>query len=657
MRRGSDIPKSARAIALVCCLAGVAITAGPAVDRAEADGSTRPSQPRFDIAVDENQEVVSFDGTVLRGDVYFPADPETGKAAKGPFPTILIQTPYTKFAAGSLGTLGGSNINYFAQRGYIVAVVDVRGTGNSEGSFGLFQPAERRDGALLVDWASRLPHASGRVGTAGPSYLGINQLLTASEVGKNSALKAAFPVIPANDPYRDLVTEGGVSNAEFGAIFVGLTGSLNTAGPAAESLFQSNGDPGAIPRTELQHAGGTIDFNLLSTSDLVLSGDRVFDSPYWRVRAPVNLLEKVERNGVPVFLTGGWYDLFQRGTSRNYSGLQNAAAGRSVRQPMAPGVRPTGRYQLLMGPWYHLTAGQGLDLDAIAVKWFDRWLKGRRNGIDETSSPFHAFQINDGRYLDLRRYPIEHADPTRYFLSAGPSEVGAPSTNDGRLERGRPTVAPGVDEVTYTGASNPCSLQTAIHSAGAVVPEPCVTDDSGIQSGPGALTYTTAPLERPRVLAGPMSATLRVVSSRPDALLLATVEDVAPDGTSQPLTYGGLLGSQRELDSSRTWRGEDGSKVAPYHPFEAGTARLMVPGQVERLDLEIYPTFARIAKGHSLRLTVTTGDSPHLLPNTAQSADLLGGVYEVQRNAEAASSIELPLARADAFKDRCRICH
>jgi hypothetical protein len=56
-----------------------------------------------------------------------------------------------------------------------------------------------------------------------------------------------------------------------------------------------------------------------------------------------------------------------------------------------------------------------------------------------------------------------------------------------------------------------------------------------------------------------------------------------------------------------------------------------------------------------LRLTLTTSDTPHLLPSPGQAANLAGGIYMVQRNADAASYLEVPVARPDAFEP-CTLC-
>ena len=120
---------------------------------------------------------------------------------------LLTQTPYGKGSGGSARPAARrvpaarprpvGRTNYLVQRGYIEVVADVRGTGDSQGSWGVFDPVQTTDGITLVNWAASLPHADGKVGTYGPSYLGINQLLLAGAIGKNSPLKAIFPVVAA----------------------------------------------------------------------------------------------------------------------------------------------------------------------------------------------------------------------------------------------------------------------------------------------------------------------------------------------------------------------------------------------------------------------------------------------------------------------------
>ncbi len=355
------------------------------------------------------------DGTVLRANVYYPTDRHTGKAAKGPFPVIMVQTPYGKDYAGlASGGEGGPEagteigpLPYFIKRGYIDVVADVRGTGASHGSFGLLDPIQGRDGAELVDWASKLPHSNGRVGTYGPSYMGYTQLMTAHNVGRHSPLRAMFPIVVGNDSYRDVAFQGGLQGFEFDAVILALFGGLNVANPIGNI-----NDLADLIQTEAEHVAGLLSYNAYQAANIETEGDQAFDGRYWQAREPRRWLHKIVHNRIPAFMVGGWYDLFQRGSPLDYSGLQNAFRHRPVSAPMKPGQKPTARYQLLMGPWYHVTAGAGFSIYPLELRWFDHWLKGKNTGIDKVRTPLHMYENGSGRWVDAKRYPLHSARRT-----------------------------------------------------------------------------------------------------------------------------------------------------------------------------------------------------------------------------------------------------
>jgi putative CocE/NonD family hydrolase len=579
---------------------------------------------------------------VLRANVYYPAT--GGKPAAGPFPVLLTQTPYGKDALGAAGGATGEDA-YLVQRGYIDVVADVRGTGDSQGQFGFFDPPQQQDGATLVRWAAKLPHSDGKVGLYGDSYLGINQLLTVGQLGPGSPVKAIFPVISGNDLYRDTAFDGGLVDIEFGVLYVGLTGSLNVVNPVAENPA----DPLDTFQVELQHISNLASFDLPLVVNTSFAGDQAYDGSYWQARSPISALQQVVRDHVPAYLVGGWYDIFQRGEPLNFSGLQNALAGRSVYAPMSPSRASSGRYQLLMGPWYHLTAA-GQNFDTLMLQWFDRWLKGQRTGIDRTKTPAHLYLIGANRYVNQSQWPPASLHPTTWYLGGGPSGSGAPSQNDGSLTQSAPSSATGADTVLYLGANVPCSRELDQWSMGAFEDvtgpsdpngNPCAQNDALTDTGPGALTYTTAPFGQDTVIGGPVDATIYANSTASDTELVATLEDVAPDGTATPITTGALLGSMRAVDSSRSWLAPGGQPLLPYHPYTLQAKQQVPLGTVTRFDIEIRPTFAQIAAGHRLRLTLTTSDLPTLLPTQPDSVNLTGGIYQVQRNSAAASYVEL----------------
>jgi predicted acyl esterase len=175
---------------------------------------------------------------------------------------------------------------------------------------------------------------------------------------------------------------------------------------------------------------------------------------------------------------------------------------------------------------------------------------------------------------------------------------------------------------------------------------PCANNDALTEAGPGSLSYTTTPFTRSTVIGGPIDATIYASATTTDTEFVATLEDVAPSGTATPITTGALLGSLRAIDRSNSWFAPNGRPLLPYHPYTLASKQAVPIGTVTRFDIEIRPTFAELAAGHRLRLTLTTSDFPTLVPMAPDSIKLTGGVYQVQRNASAASFIELLSAPA-----------
>ncbi|MFZ0041100.1 MAG: CocE/NonD family hydrolase, partial [Solirubrobacteraceae bacterium] len=144
-----------------------------------------PEKAVYGTASSNDIKVKGAGGTTIRVNEIYPTT-ASGQPAKGPFPVLLTMTPYGKGQGGSSspgsaatasgGSATGGADTYLAQRGYIEVVEDVRGTGDSNGSWGLFDPAQQKDAIKVMNWAAHLPNSDGRVGTYGPSYLGIDQL-------------------------------------------------------------------------------------------------------------------------------------------------------------------------------------------------------------------------------------------------------------------------------------------------------------------------------------------------------------------------------------------------------------------------------------------------------------------------------------------------
>lgn len=573
----------------------------------------RPRPATYGVHATTDVPVRMSDGVVLRANVYRPARAD-GSPAPGRFPVLLTQNPYNK----STPDLGMRN-DYLVSRGYVQVVVDVRGTGSSGGTWDSFGTREQRDGFELVRWAHspRRPWSNGDVGLWGVSYMAINQFFTAAQ--RPPGLKAMFPIVPAGDVYRDVVASGGQVDAGFIPLWLGLVTASGVVPPAYTGVAP---DRGLV--TLLQHVGGAAAFQLPTLASAVTGGSQAYDGPFYRKRSPLSVVDRVE---VPTFVVGGHYDLFQRGEPMLYQRLR------------ANGV-PS---RLLVGPWTHLQAstGPGLpdgpvpSLDALALRWFDRHVRGAEDAaLGRDVKPVTYYEIGSGRWRTAGRWLPGDAT-ARVFHLDGEALPGRPGTLRGRAPR-----TAGGDPVLPVPVAGLCTRSASQWTAGIVAGTQCETDNR-LNDAAGTV-YETTPLQRAVRVAGPVNARLYVSTTARDGMLSVHVEDVAPDGTADRLTGGWQVLSHRALDRRRSLR-LDGEIVQPWHPFTQQAELPVRPGRVMPVDVEVFPTGARLAPGHRLRITVQAYDTPHLLPTAPQLAKQAAGVITVHHSPRYPSRIVLPV--------------
>jgi hypothetical protein len=110
-----------------------------------------PSAPIYEIGMQEAW-IPMPDGVRLATDLYVP---EGGKPDER-FPVLLEYSPYRKTEERRRNY---PLYSYFVQRGYLVARVDMRGTGNSEGQLIAheYTDQENDDGEVVIEWLSKQP--------------------------------------------------------------------------------------------------------------------------------------------------------------------------------------------------------------------------------------------------------------------------------------------------------------------------------------------------------------------------------------------------------------------------------------------------------------------------------------------------------------------
>lgn len=620
----------------------LAVAVGAAVPRAAAaaaGASYDPGPERYGIATTRDVEITMRDGIKLRADIHRPTDLATGTPAAGPFPVILSETPYGK-QLGELSPEVAELTGYepaLIRRGYVQVIVDVRGAGASEGTFDLLSPTEQQDSVEVIDWVSKLPGTTGEVGMLGHSYVGITQLLAAANVGPGSPLKAIFPIMAASNPYRELVTEGGLFNLTSVPAYSTLVLAATMLNPSA----QLPRDPADGVTLTTEHAIGSTLWTANTIVPGLLGGPTGYDEDFWRARAPGWMHDRIVGNGVAAYLVGGSYDVFQTGEVLNFVGLQNAAAGRSPWGPLQTAKPLSGRYQLTVGPWYHQAHFDEFDLQHTELAWFDRWLKDVPTGIDETTEPLRVIEPGGAQY-DSGVLPLRGATSTKLYLGS-----------EKRLTTRKPTSLLGEDRFAFSAAGLTCTRSLEQWSTGLPnqllgalgAQDPCAERRPGMERSLGQRSYSTDPLDDPMQIAGPATLSLEAQSSTRDAEFVVTIQDVDPHGHAVDLTSGALLGSHRAVDESRSWPGAGGDPLFTWHPHTRDAKRAVVPGRTTRFDVAIRPVFATVPAGHRLRVVVATSELPHLLAIPGDLANLVGGVYDVQRRAGAASFLHLSTSR------------
>jgi len=147
-----------------------------------------------DIYGQKTIEIPMRDGIKLATDLYFP------ESENGPFPVILMRTPYNKEMLKPYGT-------YFSRQGFVFVIQDVRGRFGSQGHWEPFIN-EREDGYDSIEWLAAQDWSTGKIGMYGGSYSAFVQF--AAAILKPPHLVTLIPNISSATPFGNMPYEGGV---------------------------------------------------------------------------------------------------------------------------------------------------------------------------------------------------------------------------------------------------------------------------------------------------------------------------------------------------------------------------------------------------------------------------------------------------------------
>jgi len=588
---------------LVCLCLGLALAANAAQAQAPSPPPPDPAS-RLPIQLSWDTKIAMRDGVRLSATIY--RDPKQTR----PVPVILTLTPYIAEHAAKQGV-------YFAQHGYVFVAVDLRGRGNSEGTF-IPGRVEARDGYDTIEWLARQPWCDGQVATWGGSWLGFTQWSIAKEFPPH--LKAMAPTAPVH-PGVDYPQPFGMFNwyplqwltfVHGRALNAGLFQNEElwrnanweqvSSGRPFQELDEITGIKGTVFRTWLAHPR---------------------EDAFWQAITPRP--EHYAKLRIPILTITGHQDADQLGALTYYE------------RHMAYGAKDvTARHWLVIGPWDHsgtrrpkseiggVSFGPGavMNMEELHKAWYDHVLKG---------GPPPAFLQDRVTWFLAGPNTWHHASelkqvegpPMKLDLDLTGATVGD-VTRSGHLVA-RPPSAPAtatlISDPHYLPPRDELELDTSQY----------LKDQRGTyRDSPSKIVWHSAPLAAETVLAGRARLTLQLACDQPDADLFVGLWEVATDGSAVELA-----------DTEIRLRYRKGG-VDPV---------LMVPNKPERVAFPPMMFFARaIAKGSRLRLTVDARPYFGAQRNTHTGGDLASEPLAKARIAkitlmtgpDSGSTLELP---------------
>jgi uncharacterized protein len=566
------------------------------------------------------QYITMPDGTQLATYVTLPAD-ANGNAIQGTFPTVLVQTSYNGGASQLEGSTVGSALGgadpYMVEHGYATVVVDVRGTGQSQGNWDAFGADEQSDYGNVVNWVTQQSWSNGSIGVYGVSYLGITAIITAAQ--NHPAVKAAFPIVPIGDGYRDIVFTGGQTNLTFIPFWFGLVSVLGVMDPTILT------NPAIGIPTVLQHVESAVaNFQLPLIVQAEIGSSTSYDGAFWATRSP---LENDGKITIPTFIVGGLHDIFQRSEPLSYEEIKTHAPAK-----------------LLIGPWTHLEAalGSGLPadgvpvLDHIELQWFDQYVKGMQVNAAQLPN-VTQYVAGYNHFVTATDWPNPQVQAQALYLHG---DLSASTT--------APVAGEASNQVLQEPLNGACSISLSQWTAGLTgfIPLPCESNDSLAEIADAS--YETAPMPSNMYLNGPIEADVWISTTASDAGVSVRVDDVDASGNVTPLTDGLQTASLRAVDTTRS-RMMNNLMIQPWHPYTQASTQLLTAGTPVLVPVEIFPTSAMIAQGHRLRIAIGASNLPQGVPPVPTLLNSLLGVMTIYSDANHQSKVVLPIVPASAL--------
>jgi putative CocE/NonD family hydrolase len=476
--------------------------------------------------------------------------------------------------------------------GYVVVVYDCRGRCKSEGEFRAMDPQEWHDGHDVVEWVARQPWCDGRVAVTGLSYGGWLVWATAKERPRH--LRAAISLSAAGRWQQEIPYTYGCFQLYWVMWFSVVRRRLADRTRKVSDLIET------LP---IGSIGDALNVTGRTWQDL-MEHEGLDD--FWQARR----WDGAYDFDLPCLHITGWFDREDiQGAFHHYEQMIETSAARD-------------QQWLVVGPWSHVSTSfpsaaysgiqspdGGVDMDAIRVRFFDHFLRGANDDL-ESEPRVWLYDTGAGAWGRRDRW-MGSTEQRALFLGA--DNRLAESADDGGTVSYRydPLDAPGIR-----------------FDIDAIWEPPLQLND--FESQPGVVSWTSDEITEGFTVHGWSTLELWAATDGDDTEWHVKLADVEPDGAAICVAWGCLKASH----------GADPANPAP-----------VVPGSVERYEIELTPAFHSFRPGHRVRLVVASADYPWF----ARNLNRFGPIKTLNEPRVAVNTIHFGTATPSALRLRTEV--
>ena len=493
----------------------------------------------------ENEWIPLSDGRRLSARIWMP-----DSARKKPAPAILEYLPYRKRD----GTAQRDESTYpsFARAGYVGVRVDISGTGESDGDWDdEYSARELADGCEIIEWIASQPWCDGNLGMMGISWGGFNSLQIAAL--QPEALKAVISIGTTVDRYNDDIhyKNGCLLYSNF---FWSSTMLCYASRPPDPELVGDKWREIWLNRLKTQP------FPLATW----LANQRKND--YWKHGS---ISENYENVKIPALLISGWADGYINAPPAGATHLVNSKA--------------------INGPWIHkyphfAWPKPRVDFLGEAIAWWDKWLKGKDNGVErlpayrayilEDARPLLKYEFQPGRWVAEQTLPAPETRSRYYYLAPNRQLLDIPGRSRQKTLSSPQDCGSGCGEFFPLKADGEMAGDQR-------------HDDSG------SLVFDSGKLQQPIEILGRPKLRLKLAIDKPLGNIAVRLNDIHPSGEVSRVSWGVLNLAHRNGNES---------------------PEPMVPGRTVAIEIELNECGYRFMRGHKMRVAISTAYWPMIMP-------------------------------------------